>query len=100
MIRRPPRSTLFPYTTLFRSITIPNSATNIGYGAFEYASSLTNVLIGDGVTSIGNGAFVFCTSLTTITVDSLNPVYSSFGGVVFSKSQTTLFAYPEGKAGS
>src|SRR5437879_8362761 len=23
MIRRPPRSTLFPYTTLFRSLTIP-----------------------------------------------------------------------------
>src|SRR5258705_5681762 len=27
MIRRPPRSTLFPYTTLFRSLT---------HGAFEY----------------------------------------------------------------
>src|SRR5205823_14975344 len=26
MIRRPPRSTLFPYTTLFRSITIPCAA--------------------------------------------------------------------------
>src|SRR2546422_8451197 len=26
MIRRPPRSTLFPYTTLFRSRTKPNSA--------------------------------------------------------------------------
>src|SRR3712207_8186039 len=25
MIRRPPRSTLFPYTTLFRSLTSPNS---------------------------------------------------------------------------
>src|SRR5436190_13878669 len=25
MIRRPPRSTLFPYTTLFRSITIPTA---------------------------------------------------------------------------
>src|SRR5947207_11960897 len=24
MIRRPPRSTLFPYTTLFRSLEIPN----------------------------------------------------------------------------
>src|SRR2546429_6837488 len=24
MIRRPPRSTLFPYTTLFRSITLPS----------------------------------------------------------------------------
>jgi len=23
MIRRPPRSTLFPYTTLFRSFTLP-----------------------------------------------------------------------------
>src|SRR2546422_11655191 len=27
MIRRPPRSTLFPYTTLFRSITIPHFST-------------------------------------------------------------------------
>src|SRR2546427_5425179 len=27
MIRRPPRSTLFPYTTLFRSITITSAAT-------------------------------------------------------------------------
>src|SRR5262245_65344730 len=25
MIRRPPRSTLFPYTTLFRSLTVANS---------------------------------------------------------------------------
>src|SRR5689334_24307786 len=28
MIRRPPRSTLFPYTTLFRSRYVPNVATN------------------------------------------------------------------------
>src|SRR3712207_7738803 len=28
MIRRPPRSTLFPYTTLFRSL--------IGFGCFDY----------------------------------------------------------------
>src|SRR5256884_7892197 len=26
MIRRPPRSTLFPYTTLFRSVAVPPSA--------------------------------------------------------------------------
>src|SRR3712207_8134784 len=25
MIRRPPRSTLFPYTTLFRSLTVPEA---------------------------------------------------------------------------
>src|SRR3712207_8248646 len=28
MIRRPPRSTLFPYTTLFRSTTIPQPVTD------------------------------------------------------------------------
>src|SRR2546430_3912496 len=36
MIRRPPRSTLFPYTTLFRSVEIPKflafqSATQVGF---------------------------------------------------------------------
>src|SRR3712207_7970729 len=31
MIRRPPRSTLFPYTTLFRSIAILNSAQEYTY---------------------------------------------------------------------
>src|SRR5258708_17258417 len=28
MIRRPPRSTLFPYTTLFRSLLVPNQEIN------------------------------------------------------------------------
>src|SRR5438034_7915412 len=36
MIRRPPRSTLFPYTTLFRSI----GSENLGGGFFELASLL------------------------------------------------------------
>src|SRR5258708_24908498 len=34
MIRRPPRSTLFPYTTLFRSLTF----TNIGKTVFPQAT--------------------------------------------------------------
>src|SRR3989337_1738533 len=33
MIRRPPRSTLFPYTTLFRSSTLLNSS----HGSISYA---------------------------------------------------------------
>src|SRR5258705_1385810 len=32
MIRRPPRSTLFPYTTLFRSFTLVNQAIAAAYG--------------------------------------------------------------------
>src|SRR5438132_12722903 len=31
MIRRPPRSTLFPYTTLFRSLFVQISDTHIGF---------------------------------------------------------------------
>src|SRR2546430_16020425 len=34
MIRRPPRSTLFPYTTLFRSLDIPPLA-RLGHRAIE-----------------------------------------------------------------
>src|ERR1043166_1819023 len=31
MIRRPPRSTLFPYTTLFRSVTTSSSLTTVNF---------------------------------------------------------------------
>src|SRR5258708_29740172 len=36
MIRRPPRSTLFPYTTLFRSATFPWSLPCSKPGAFSF----------------------------------------------------------------
>src|SRR5258708_10308974 len=32
MIRRPPRSTLFPYTTLFRSVKLPKQHVDTGMG--------------------------------------------------------------------
>src|SRR2546429_7796887 len=34
MIRRPPRSTLFPYTTLFRSVERPDVAWSVGLSAW------------------------------------------------------------------
>src|SRR5688572_32511995 len=37
MLRRPPRSTLFPYTTLFRS---PGGAGGGGFAAFQHADLL------------------------------------------------------------
>src|SRR5260370_4468201 len=40
MIRRPPRSTLFPYTTLFRSLRMHLACQGQGCGAHGPASSL------------------------------------------------------------
>src|SRR3712207_7997186 len=48
MIRRPPRSTLFPYTTLFRSL--PSG----GYLMIDYAEALTVIDVNSG-SFIGRG---------------------------------------------
>ena len=48
------------------SVTIPGSVTRIGVGAFASCTSLTSVTIPDSVTSINNGAFYDCTSLTDV----------------------------------
>jgi hypothetical protein len=53
------------------SITIPNSVTSIGFGAFSYCTSLTNVSIPNSVTSIGDWAFYDCSSLTSVTIPNL-----------------------------
>src|SRR2546425_5625726 len=45
MIRRPPRSTLFPYTTLFRSLLYSYERTEL-YGAhYGYRSSLNRTMV-------------------------------------------------------
>src|SRR3712207_7348863 len=41
MIRRPPRSTLFPYTTLFRSCTSSSAATSHGCHAWQAVSAFS-----------------------------------------------------------
>lgn len=41
-----------------------------------------------------------CNSLKRITVDSANPYYRAWGGVLFSRDMTELYCYPAGKAAS
>jgi uncharacterized repeat protein (TIGR03803 family) len=78
------------------SVTIPNSVSSIGDYAFDYCSSLTSIPIPSSVASIGAGVFANCFDLTAIAVAPMNAAYSSVGGVLFDKSQTTLVEYPAG----
>ncbi len=63
------------------SVMIPNSVTSIGDGAFSYCSDLTSVVIPNSVTSIGDGAFSFCSGLTSVVIP--NSV-KSIGNYAFS----------------
>ena len=60
------------------SITISNSVTSIGEGAFYGCDGLTSLTILDSVTSIGLGAFNECSNLVSITIsDSVMNIDSS-----------------------
>src|SRR2546425_6651906 len=43
MIRRPPRSTLFPYTTLFRSLSAPRDASLVGTEEMIFAQDIVEI---------------------------------------------------------
>src|SRR3989449_6998157 len=49
MIRRPPRSTLFPYTTLFRSIIVPGNNTVRSIGSHVWMALGLGAGLGLGV---------------------------------------------------
>jgi hypothetical protein len=71
-------------------VTIPDSVTSIGDGAFWGCDSLTNVTIPDSVTSIGGGAFYGCKSLTNVTIPD---GVTSIGDSVFDEcSELTIHA--------
>jgi hypothetical protein len=105
------------------NVTIPGSLVTISNGAFAECTHLTNVVIENGVGGIASRAFATCSnlasisipasvtniapdsfagcgSLTMIMADSSNLFYSSPGGVLFDKNQTTLVEYPDGLSGS
>jgi hypothetical protein len=93
------------------NLTIPSSVQTIGIGAFSNCVNMTMIKIGSGVISIGERAFDGASTLTKISVDVMNPVYTSRGyvfleyihrwqkvdlGCLYDKELTTLIRCPEG----
>lgn len=76
--------------------TIPDSVTQITYGAFGPSPGLTSIVIPDSVTDLPSFAFGECTSLTSVTIGAwisqdFPLSYSGFGSVFpASVSQVTL----------
>ena len=92
--------TAFGGCTGLTSVTIPSSVISIGQYALEGCTGLTSVTIPSSVTYIGDGAFSICTGLADIQVSAGNPEFTSIDGVLFSKDQKTIKAYPGGKKGA
>ena len=82
------------------TFTVPATVTRIFEYAFAYSANLTSVTIPKETTKVGAGSFNSCSSLTSIIVDADNPNYLTANGVLYSKNQTTLIAYPGNKSGT
>jgi hypothetical protein len=93
------------YTGPGGDATIPSTINGLSVTAisefwFDYHLNVTSVTIPRSVTNIQPWAFSICGTLMTITVDALNPAYSSGGGVLFDKAQTALVRFPNARAGN
>jgi hypothetical protein len=82
------------------NLVLPSGLLRIGDSAFNFCTNLTTVSIPATLTNIGSTAFQFCRNLSAFTVDPGNPSYSSLGGVLFDKEQTSLIQFPLAKSGS
>src|SRR5262249_22916141 len=88
------------------SVIIPSSINQLpvaginGPVFYNYGFNVTNISLPSTLTIIGDGVFYGCPNLAAITVDAASSVFSSIDGVLFSKDQSTIVAFPAARASS
>ena len=85
----------FENCTALTTVTLPDSVEEV-IGTFAGCTALTNIKLPHNVSFI-EGAFAGCTSLTDIAVAEENPYYCAMSGIVYSKDQKMIVAYPAGR---
>lgn len=73
------------------------TVSEIGSIAYWHCKTLESVTIPETITAIYGSPFAYCDNLHSIYVEDSNTKYCSVDGVLFSKNQETLVAYPNGK---
>src|SRR3712207_2478099 len=101
MIRRPPRSTLFPYTTLFRSVIAFLFAPLILLVLFSFHDARSLAFPVEGLSlrwyeSFGTTPEVGEAALRSIQLAAIAAVVSTFAGTLAAIA-TTRFPFPGGK---
>ena len=71
------KTEIIAYPSASDSVTIPNTVTSIGKGAFYNCTNITSVTIPEGVTSIDIDAFSNCHNLISVTLPSSVTVINS-----------------------
>ncbi len=94
------RSETFSGCAALAEFAVPQSVTKIERNAFYGCKTLTQIDISSSVTDIEQGAFGMCENLHTLSVDPANPNYSSLGGILYDKAQTTIYFVPTSASGT
>ena len=97
--------TITGYTGPGGTVSVPSAinqlpVTGLGPDAFLSGSQMTSLSLPSTLKSIAVFEFQYCANLTSITVDAQNTTYEDVDGVLFSKNQTVILAFPPGRGGS
>ncbi len=80
------------HESLITSVSLPDSVTKIGQGAFAQCKSLSSVSLGNGVVEIGMMAFMGCESLENITLPA---TLTTIGNLAFSSCGLSSITIPK-----